>query len=157
MDTGLAPTFTYAGTNLVDANGNGVAAITNHVILDKVAPRLLSRETRDTNANGKIDAIRLTFSENLNTGTGGLNVVITGYTVTSYSTTCEGSTAGDATLCVVLTEKPVADTDAVPAVQIISNTTLGDTANNMVIPDGGTANATDTAGPVIIGARYDAG
>lgn len=156
-DTNLAPTFTYSGNNLTDSAGNLVAAIASHAVSDKVAPRLLTRTTRDADGNGKIDAIRLTFSENMNSGTGGLNISVAGYTVTGYDSLCGGSTANDAILCATLTEKAITDTDATPAIQVITNTTLGDTSGNIFQTEGGATNATDGAGPVIVGARYDTG
>jgi len=127
----------------------------NQVVSDGVAPKLLSRTTKDYDANGKIDDIELVFSENLGSNFSTFTTGVTGYTVEGYDSLCAGSTALDARICATLTEKTAADTNAVPDVQITSNTTLADTAGNLVGVEASATGATDGAGPIIIGAQYD--
>lgn len=97
----------------------------------------------------------LTFSENLGSNFSAFNTDVVGYTVSGYDSLCDGSTSGDAIICVNLTEKTITDTDAVPNTQIISNTTLSDTTSNLIVPEITPTGATDTTGPIIIGAQYD--
>ena len=156
-DTAQTPTIAYTGTGIHDTTGNVLATWTATGVTDGVAPALLSRETLDTDGNGKIDTIRLTFSENLNDNTSGLTVAVAGYTVTGYSSTCGSSTANDTIICALLTEGATPDTNATPTIQITSNGTLADSAGNLVVTEGSATAATDRAGPVVISARYDEG
>ena len=73
-------------------------------VTDGVAPTITSRQTLDTDGNGKIDAIKLTFSENMNANTSGLTATVAGYTVMGYSSTCTGHTATGTVVYVLLTE-----------------------------------------------------
>jgi hypothetical protein len=156
-DTSLTPVFSYSGTTLADGSGNGAANMSNIAVSDGIAPKLLSRSTRDFDGNGKIDALKLEFSENLGTNLSAITVDVAGYSLSGYTSVCGASTAGDAIVCATLTEKSVADTDAVPAARILANTTLADVSGNLVSTEVGATNATDEAGPVVVGARYDAG
>lgn len=157
-DTSLAPNVSYSGTSLIDAVGNAVSTLSNRAVADGVTPKLLSRMTQDFDGNGKVDTIKFTFSENLGTNLSALTVGVTGFSVIDSDSLCGGSsTTGDAIVCTNLTENAAIDTDAVPAVQITSNTTLADTAGNLVQTEASGTNAIDGTGPVIIGARYDAG
>ncbi|MCK9272252.1 lamin tail domain-containing protein [Candidatus Gracilibacteria bacterium] len=144
-DTGQIPTFAYNGTNLKDGSNNLVANITSFNVTDGLKPKLLSRETQDTDGNGKIDKIKINFSETLNNNTGAIVASVGGYTINSYTST--GSI-----LYLNLDELLVTDTQATPLVQITSNSTLGDIADNL-ITDLTSANASDKVGPVVIGAR----
>ena len=65
-DTGQIPTIAYTGSSLHDSAGNALATFTATNVTDGIIPTLLSRETLDTDGNGKIDSVRLTYSENMN-------------------------------------------------------------------------------------------
>lgn len=132
-------------------------SFSNQTVADGVPPKLLTRTTKDFNGNGKIDAIMFTFSENLGANFTAFNTDVAGYTVSGYDSLCNGSTSGDAIICISLTEKTTTDTDAVPNTQILSNTTLADTASNLIVPEITPTGASDSAGPIIIGAQYDSG
>ena len=156
-DIERVPSLTYTPGILTDTAGNSLTAITSYNVADSVAPHIVSRLTRDLDGNGKIDAIKLTFAENINDDTTGLNVTASGYTVSGYDTTCDGSSANDTTLCVILAEGPDADTANTPSMQIVSNTSLADNVGNLVAIESSVTPSTDGAGPVITTARYEYG
>jgi len=123
-DSGQIPTITYIPGTLADISGNSVAVISIKNVTDGIAPQIISRITRDTDGNGKIDAIELTFAENMNDVTTGLNLSVSGYTVSGYSTTCNGSTINDNKLCVLVDEGILPDSSNTPSIQILTNTSL---------------------------------
>lgn len=123
-DSGQVPTVTYTPGTLSDISGNLVVAISTKNVTDGIAPQIISRVTRDADGNGKIDAITLSFAENINDNTTGLNLSVSGYTVSGYSTTCNGSTANDNRLCVLVDEGMLPDSGSTPVVQILTNTSL---------------------------------
>lgn len=123
-DSGQIPTIAYTPGTLGDIAGNTVAVITTKNVTDGIAPQVTSRTTRDLDGNGKIDAITLSFAENINDNMTGLNLSVSGYTVSGYNTTCNGSTANDNRLCVLVDEGMLPDSASTPAVQILTNTSL---------------------------------
>ncbi len=144
------------------------AAVTTTVVTsaaitaDTTAPTITVRATRDADSNGKIDAIRLTFSENMNDVFTGVTDTVAGYTVTSNTT---GATATDTSTDIVFTEGSTSDTAATPLTQITVNSTLRDTAlggtavtsaggnpvgGNLLAVDGMTVASTDAAPPVLV-------
>lgn len=50
---------------VADTSGNLLANITGLAVADGIVPHILSRTTRDTNHNGKIDSIDIVYSESL--------------------------------------------------------------------------------------------
>lgn len=56
-------TFTFNFTDLAGNTGSATAEVNN---IDKTPPEVVSAETQDTNSDGNIDGIKLTFSENIN-------------------------------------------------------------------------------------------
>jgi hypothetical protein len=105
-----------------------------------------ARETVDSDGDGEIDQIRITTDENLNDNFGDLNISVTGYSVTGYST----DIANDNVFYVDLTESGTPDTDATPDVSVDANTLLtADGGTAPVALDGSPVAATDGAGPVI--------
>lgn len=151
-DTATTPSFSYSGTSVKDASNNTLANISSTLTTDGVAPKILTRKTLDQDGNGYIDTIRLGLSENIS-GTGGVTATVSTYAVSSY-TICNGNTTD---LCVGVSEKSVYDGDQTPNIQITTNSTLGDSSGNKVATEGSATAAVDTVGPVVIGARYDAG
>lgn len=146
-DTQATPQLVYTAGTLQDGRNNLLASRTL-TASDAVAPKLLTRRTADTDGNGRIDRTVLGYSENLNSATGGISVSVEGYTVASYATSGTG-------LFVNLDEKTVPDSGAAPLVQVLSNTTIADSASNTVASEASGTAATDGTGPVIAGARYD--
>ena len=116
-DTSRTFALSYASSGgLVDPSGNPLAAITARSVTDGVPPKILSKTTADTNKDGKIDAISVIFSENLNASLGGLSAIIGGYTAS-------GVTASGATVNIGVVPLSLPDSSATPAVQL-TNTTL---------------------------------
>jgi hypothetical protein len=64
-DTAKVYTFSYngSGTFLRDSSTNYLANFSGRSINDMIAPKILTRTTIDNNGNGKIDGIRIGFSE----------------------------------------------------------------------------------------------
>lgn len=157
-DTALTPSFSYSGVSLVDLSGNIASTITNRTVSDGVGPKLLSRMTQDFDGNGKVDTVKLVFSENLATNLSAFTVSVAGFSTISTDSLCAGSSiSGDGIICTNLFENATINTDATPIVQVTANTTLADLAGNLVQTEASGINAIDGVGPVIVGARYDAG
>lgn len=150
-DTGITPSFVYSGSTVEDTENNTLSPLGSTLVDDGIAPKLLSKKTEDQNGNGYIDTIRFAWSENIR-GTGGIIVNVNGYTVNSYSICSNGTD-----LCVGIGEKSIYDTDSTPSVQLTTNTTLEDLSNNTAPTEATASNSEDGVGPIIIGARYDAG
>ena len=92
---------------------------------------VIARETVDSDADGQIDQIRMTTSENLNDDFSGLTVTVAGYTVTGYSS----DVANDNIFYVNLTESGSPDTGNTPLVTVTANTSLRDDEGiNLVAP-----------------------
>lgn len=145
-DTGNKPNLSY-NWDLNDSNWNNLASINNLQINDWISPKILSRETIDSNWNGKIDKIKLTFSENLNWLTWQFNASVDSYVVNNY-------TQNSNILEINIQESSIPDTSITPSVQILSNTSLTDNSSNLILTDNNPVNSTDKVGPIIIWARY---
>jgi hypothetical protein len=115
------------------------------------AIQITARQTVDSDGNGKIDAIRILTSANLNDDFGGLNITVVNtatnytYTVIGYDT---GATANDNEFFVRLAEGPDYDTGATPVVQVVAGGNLG------LAVDPQPVTATDAAPPVLVGASW---
>lgn len=87
--TNSTPTLTYTQWSLVDIAGKNLVSVSNVASTDAVWPRLLNWTVYDNNLNGKIDEIKLTFSENLsattNTSAWTLNSPVWGCSLSSAS------------------------------------------------------------------------
>lgn len=149
IDTAKSYSLSYngSGTYLRDAGSNYLANFASTAVTDLIEPKILTRTTVDSNGNGKIDGIRLGFSESLSGSTGGVTVSVAGYVVTGYTTSGTGLTA-------TLTEGANIDTNIAPLVQF-QNTTLSDVAGNTISSEGSATVATDAVGPIITGARFN--
>jgi hypothetical protein len=146
-DTQATPQVVYTAGSLADSHANKLTSRTLSAT-DAVAPKLLSRRTLDSDGNGRIDRIELAYSEPLGSNTAGFSVSVANYTVDSYAVSGTG-------VAVSLSEGPLPDSGSTPNVQILSNSTLADAAGNLAATEASPAPATDGAGPVIAGARYD--
>ena len=109
-------------TDIVDGVGNAINTIpsTDEVYTIDRPPLITARETVDSDGDGEIDQIRITTDQNLNDNFGDLNISVTGYAVTGYST----DIANDNIFYVDLTESGTPDTDATPDVSVDANTLL---------------------------------
>ncbi len=81
FDTGSKPALTYAGgaDRILDANGLEPTKQTwSNLTVDALAPRLVSADTGDTDADGEIDSIAVGFSEPVVHASGGLAGLVHG-------------------------------------------------------------------------------
>jgi VCBS repeat-containing protein len=85
-------------------------------------PEIMARETVDSDGDGQADQVRITTNQYLNDNFGDLNVAVSGYTVTGYST----DIANDNIFYVDLTESGTPDSDAIPNITVTANTLLTD-------------------------------
>ncbi|GAH35584.1 unnamed protein product, partial [marine sediment metagenome] len=119
----LAADFpTTAGAYDESYNAGSDAFVVKYDVSSNTAPVIDARETVDSDANGQIDAIKVTTDQNLDDDFTGLTITVTGYTVTGYSS----DIANDAIFYVNLTEGGSPDTEATPDVAVTANTTLSE-------------------------------
>lgn len=135
---------TFQNTALSGASGTAAA--------DKIAPTLASTNgivTVDSNNNGKIDKIKLTFTEAIN----GNYLSATTFDVSGYTVTGAALDGSDSKVVwITVAEKSTPDTDATP--NIVRLGTVKD-ANGNDFTGLTTASASvDQAAPVIISAKY---
>ena len=150
LSTAATPTFSYTAGTLADLAGNRLSSISG-TPTDGARPVLMSRSTRDLDANGTIDAVVLTYSESVSDVTlpGAATFTVAGVSATSIST---GATANDA--IIQITMPGTQDTAATPVV-VYTPGILADAAGNLVAAS--SAAATDGAGPVLLTARVNGG
>lgn len=134
---------TFVNTALNGATGTDAA--------DKIAPTLASSNgivTVDSDANGQIDRIKLTFTEAIN----GNYLSATTFDVSGYTVTGAALDSGDSTnktVLITVTEKSTPDTDATP--NVVRLGTVKD-ANGNEFTGLTTASASvDQTGPVLVG------
>jgi len=117
-------------------------------------PTMPSYVTADTNFNGKIDKITITFSENVNivdgggAGDGFLGLTVTGYTIANQNY----AATNVATMDLILTESANPDTGATPNVTYNTGTgaTIKDAAAAEMADGASVAIKNDGARPVIV-------
>jgi hypothetical protein len=138
-------------------------AADSYYTIDTSAPTVSSRITQDLDADGSIDAIKVTMNENIlnSTLTAG-NFAVAGYTVASINgdTSQAGDDANDEIFYLILTETGTCttsdvsgcDTDATPNVTYTAGT-LTDHAGTALASTGAVA-ATDSAAPIAKFAKY---
>ncbi|WP_094228267.1 beta strand repeat-containing protein [Methanolobus psychrotolerans] len=142
------PTLAYSGDGVVDAADNQMVADTV-TLADDTTPILASRETGDSDSDGQIDMMTLTFSENLNSSAlGTFAVDVTGYVGESYY----DADNTDNVIVVNFTESGSPDTAAIPEVRITNAGSVTDRATtpNALVAEGGATASTDGAAPVAI-------
>ncbi|MCP4520717.1 MAG: hypothetical protein GY827_03330 [Cytophagales bacterium] len=59
----------YTGTSIEDLAGRKLASTSTLSSIDRATPRMETIEIFDTDVNGKLDTIEITYSENLNSST----------------------------------------------------------------------------------------
>lgn len=146
IDTAAIPNYTYTQGTLTDLSGNLLASTGATASTDGVKPILLSRETQDTNGDGQLDGVLVTFSENMDasatsstdfSATTSLGVNLT----ESYTDAVD-----DTTLLLEFTNGDSFNTSDLTKIQLSG--TFQDLVGNTLIPDGGLVAATDGATPV---------
>ncbi len=151
-DSGATPAVGYGsgpGAAVVDAGGNQPRTGAFSGTTDGAAPVLLSARTADGDANGKIDAVKLSFSEGLTYAgqSGGGPFTVGGRTITSTDPT------SSSTLTLNLSENPSFDTDATPSLDYAPGTgALVKDGAALVAPAKSFAQVGDGAEPAIVAA-----
>lgn len=138
---------TFQSTALGGAAGTAAA--------DKIAPTLASTDgivTVDSDSNGKIDKIKLTFTEAIDGNyLSASTFTVSGYTVTSVA--LDNTDATNKTVLITVQEGSTPDTDATPNVQRVG---IVKDANGNEFTGLTTASASvDKAGPIITAARIN--
>ena len=115
LKTDAAPTVTYTAGTLKDLNGNALASTGALAMLDSAGPAISNVVTRDTNGNGYIDPLVVSFSENVDAST----IVPGSYSVSagSISGVVDNGAPNDAVIWVNLVDG-VLRTNAVPTLSI---------------------------------------
>ena len=146
-------TGTVAGGNLTQAATAGVTnsygaqlSVPMTLAKDKLAPQVLARETGDSNANGKIDQMTVTFSEALYAG----SVVSSDFDVAGYVVKGIKSLNATSGVAVVELQEGIYDTAAVPVVKVIGS--VEDVLGNGTTPDTVGTASTDKASPAVVNA-----
>ena len=145
------PTLAYSGDGIVDAAENQMEADTV-TLADDTTPIVISRETGDSDSDGQIDMMTLTFSENLNSSVLGIfAVAVADYVGESYY----DADNTDNVIVVNFTESGSYDTDATPEVQITNAGSVTDRAAtpNALVAEGSATEATDDAAPILVSRR----
>ncbi|MDD5213779.1 MAG: lamin tail domain-containing protein [Candidatus Gracilibacteria bacterium] len=146
-DSSYKPNVIYSGTSLKDSSNNTTANF-NNTVTDGVSPKIISRETLDLNNNGKADAVKISFSENVNGDISSTVAGVNSYNIASYAT-------GSNYIIANVDEKDTIDTSLLLDSKIISNSSLKDSDGNLVLAEVGYSSSTDKMGPVISFARFD--
>ncbi|MFC1957812.1 SwmB domain-containing protein, partial [Chloroflexota bacterium] len=116
--------------------------------VDNTAPTITARDTADLDGDGYIDAIHITFDENIDdTNVLATDFAIAGASGLAFSSTTNSDTADDADIYITFTDGTLLS-DAVQNVTYTQGT-LADLAGNLLASSGPTASS-DKAGPVIL-------
>ena len=161
---------TFPANSIYDAAGNALAPTDKLIVLTIVPPTLVGAETMDTNRNGKIDHLKLTFNKNLNDATfpnyvntstlGGVTAawLVSGFTNVRIDPTLAADVDNDNIIYITWDEGAVADTALKPDLTTTAapglQATNGATVNQIV---SGTVAETDAAAPVLVDATEKAG
>jgi hypothetical protein len=118
-------------------------------ILDKIAPAIAALETQDLDKDGYLDAVRLTFSENVKDSTvSASNFDVAGTSGEAFNPATAGDTADNHIIYITFTESATPDTDLTPTITYTQGT-LEDTAGNKLASTGALTTA-DKAAPAVI-------
>ncbi|MCX6737022.1 MAG: Ig-like domain-containing protein, partial [Candidatus Parcubacteria bacterium] len=141
-------------------------AVTNLFEIDNTEPTISLRETQDLDANGKIDAIKVTLNEEIldstitiaNFATSHAELIDTDYTGTiggiDFTNGIATVTANDAVFYLKLNEHAASDTETLPTITYTKGT-LTDLADNFLATTGAIA-STDKAAPAVVITDSDA-
>lgn len=146
-DTNATPALTYTAWTLTDIAWNSLAT-NSATISDLSKPIILGRKTKDLNWNGALDAVEITFSENMDAS----QVVNTSFQLTtSWNWTLTESyddTTDDKTLLLKFTDGTAFDTSDLTKSKIVTNDFM-DLAWNYITPDWSFVSSTnDWAAPI---------
>lgn len=143
LDSGQRPTVAYTPGSLADRAGNTLLSFSWQAT-DKAPPIALSSVTADSNANGKLDSLVVTMSEDVGSG------ALTGFSVTGYTVSSASRTAS-ATITINLTEGSSYDTRQTPLITYTPGN-LTDTASVANSAASFTLTPTDSAKPIMVSA-----
>ncbi|MEP4597053.1 MAG: Ig-like domain-containing protein, partial [Cyclobacteriaceae bacterium] len=141
----IAYTEDTAGTALADPTGNGAADDAGITATDLAAPVILSATTRDSDANGQIETIEVTFSEDVDFTTldlGGADFTVTSPAYVITAAAQNGSNAADLTL----TESGSTDVNVTPTITLL-NGAIDDSVPNRTTGGDFSITATDGSDP----------
>ncbi|WP_075983096.1 Ig-like domain-containing protein [Bacillus massilinigeriensis] len=152
-------TGTVSGTTLTPGSISGITNadgaqlnIVATTVEDKVGPSVVSRTTKDLDADGKIDAVEVVFSENLFAGSvTASDFQVEGYVIEGVSSIVNGS--GNATVTLALKEGANNDTAATPKVTVSGQ--VEDLLRNASTAESTATAAVDGAAAVITSAVYN--
>ncbi|MDB4742255.1 hypothetical protein OAF88_02835, partial [Cyclobacteriaceae bacterium] len=164
--SGLSITYDASGSNAIKDESGGTLEMGDNLnslaYVDGAAPAIIAAETEDTNADGRIDRIYITFSETLDDS--GISFGTSNFTFASHSFSV--STSGhpldvggdDQYVTLTLTEVTISglsdyDTELTPALVLKANQIEDlDAATNKLSSDQSSFTVVDGAGPAIIAA-----
>lgn len=128
-------------------------SVTDQFEVDNTVPTITARQTQDLDGDGKIDAMKITFSDEiLDSTVVATDFDVAGYAGEAFSSTTNGDTANNNVIYITFTESGASDTSAIPNVTYTAGT-LTDLADNALASNGPTA-STDLAKPVITIANW---
>jgi len=168
-DTGSSMTLTYTpgtcsaedwrgdpGPGCSGANSNTGGRFTdivsNYAVNDAAAPILMTAKTLDTNGDGFIDEIQLTFSENITDSSQGVaswSVTAPTYVISSVNT---GAVANDNLLYLIVVEAGAPDGAVRPTVNVLVPSLQDRSPARNTIPAGSFIQCVDGIAPRIVSA-----
>jgi len=162
----VGSTFVWAGAEIVALpNGTDYCllirssaaatpwAVTDQFEIDNTVPTITARQTQDLDGDGKIDAIKITFDDDiLDSTVTASNFDVAGYNGEAFASTTNGDVANDNVIYITFTEGGTSDSNATPNVTYTAGT-LTDLADNALASNGPTA-AADLAKPVITTSQW---
>ncbi|MDD4412630.1 MAG: fibronectin type III domain-containing protein [Patescibacteria group bacterium] len=128
-------------------------SVTDQFEVDNTVPTITARQTQDLDGDGKIDAMKITFSDEiLDSTVVATDFDVAGYAGEAFSSTTNGDVANNNVIYITFTEGGASDTNAIPNVTYTAGA-LTDLADNALASNGPTA-STDLAKPVITIANW---
>jgi len=125
-------------------------------VLDTMGPSITSAVTQDLNANGLIDAIKVTFSENVKDSSMNLSAwSITSIPSKNFSSTTNGDVADDKVVYITFAENSSRHTGTTLSISFGFNPIKD--LNNLVYDGTQTVNVTDGAPPIVKSSQMTGG
>ncbi|TCP57771.1 S-layer family protein [Tumebacillus sp. BK434] len=135
-------------TSAFGTQNSGTVTIAKATVKDTVAPEITGYATVDANNNGKIDAVTVTFSEDLYVA----SVQESDFTIEGYTITGVALSAGNV-VTISVKENSVIDADATPKVTLVGAVSDNSAQRNSLGAQAAVA-ATDSIAAFITGAVY---
>ncbi|MDD5639989.1 MAG: hypothetical protein PHR47_04325, partial [Candidatus Pacebacteria bacterium] len=162
----VGSTFVWAGADIAglpagtdycllirDSGASEPWAVTDQFEIDNTVPAITARETQDLDGDGKIDAVKITFNDDiLDSTVVATDFDVDGYAGEAFSGTTNGDTANNNVIYITFTEGGAVDSNAIPNVTYTAGG-LTDLADNALASNGPTA-TTDLAKPVITTSQW---